>query len=65
MNSRRIAAEDIAPSGPVSLYGQYYERISEYVQSTLTVTARAIEKQDAAGNTEQATIRYPWTLFTL
>ena len=37
------AMEDITPEGPVSLWGQYYERISEYVQSPLTVTALAIE----------------------
>ncbi|HRP55470.1 hypothetical protein [Agriterribacter sp.] len=48
------AAEDITPDGPVSLYGQYYERISEYVQSRLTVTACAIEKTTAGGRSEQA-----------
>lgn len=48
------ATEDITPSGPVSLYGQYYERISLHVQSALTVTACAIEKKDTAGNAEQA-----------
>ena len=48
------ATEDITPSDPVSLYGQYYERISLYVQSALTITACAIEKKDAAGNAEQA-----------
>jgi hypothetical protein len=37
------AMEDITPEGPVSLWGQYYERISEYVQSPLKVTALAIE----------------------
>jgi hypothetical protein len=37
------AMEDITPEGPVSLWGQYYERISEYVQSPLTTTALAIE----------------------
>ena len=48
------ASEDITPSGPVSLYGQYYERISSYVQSALTVTACAIEKKEAAGSAAQA-----------
>src|SRR5690554_3710289 len=47
------ATEDITPEGPVSLQGQYYERISEYVQSSLIVTALAIESVDE-GNTEQA-----------
>lgn len=37
------AMEDITPEGPVSLWGQYYERISEYVQTPLTVTALALE----------------------
>lgn len=37
------ATENITPEGPVSLWGQYYERISEYVQTPLTVTALAIE----------------------
>lgn len=47
------ASEDITPEGPVSLQGQYYERISEYVQSPLIATALAIESVDE-GNTEQA-----------
>ena len=47
------AMEDITPDGPVSLYGQYYERMSKYVQSSLTATALAIESIDE-GNTEQA-----------
>ena len=47
------ASEDITPDGPVSLQGQYYERISEYVQSPLTATALAIESVDE-GNKEQA-----------
>ena len=29
------AAEDVTPEVPVSLYGEYYEWISEYVQSRL------------------------------
>lgn len=37
------AMEDITPKGQPSLYGQYYERISEYVQSPLKATAFAIE----------------------
>ncbi|MGI6574075.1 MAG: hypothetical protein ACOX19_11950 [Fermentimonas sp.] len=47
------ATEDITPEGPVSLQGQYYERISEYVQSPLMVTALAIESA-GRGDTEQA-----------
>ncbi|MCK9412494.1 MAG: hypothetical protein M0Q53_09355 [Prolixibacteraceae bacterium] len=48
------AIEDITPDGPASLYGQYYERISTYVQSPLKVTACAIESSDENGNKEQA-----------
>jgi hypothetical protein len=48
------AMEDITPDGPVSLYGQYYERISTYVQSPLKVTACAIESEDEKGSKEQA-----------
>jgi len=48
------AMEDITPDGPVSLRGQYYERISEYVQSTLKATALAIESVDENGGKEQA-----------
>lgn len=47
------AMEDITPEGPVSLQGQYYERISEYVQSPLMATAMAIESV-AGGQNEQA-----------
>ena len=46
--------EDITPDGPASLFGQYYERISTYVQSPLKVTACAIESTDEKGNKEQA-----------
>ncbi len=48
------AIEDVTPEGPVSLRGQYYERISEYVQSPLNVTALAIESSNESGNNEQA-----------
>lgn len=51
------ATEDITPSGDASLFGQYYERISTYVESPLTVTACAIESVDdktAGKTTEQA-----------
>lgn len=48
------AIEDITPTGPASLFGQYYERISEYVQSPLKVTACAIESADENGGKEQA-----------
>ncbi len=47
------AMEDITPDGPVSLRGQYYERISEYVQSPLKATALAIESVDENGQKEQ------------
>lgn len=48
------AIEDITLDGPVSLTGQYYERISTHVQSPLKVTACAIESIDENGNKEQA-----------
>lgn len=56
MNGLRIgwAMDDITPEGPVSLWGQYYERISEYIQSPLKVTAFAIESINAHGINEQA-----------
>ncbi len=47
------AMEDITPKGPVSLKGQYYERISKYVQSPLKATAVAIEQTDSMGNVVQ------------
>lgn len=48
------AIEDITPEGPASMFGQYYERKSTYVQSPLKVTACAIESVDESGNKEQA-----------
>jgi hypothetical protein len=48
------AIEDITPNGPVSLQGQFYERISEYVQSPLMATALAIEYSDGKDIKEQA-----------
>lgn len=48
------AVEDITPVGSVSLFGQYYERISEYVESQLEITACAIESVDENGSYEQA-----------
>lgn len=48
------AIEDITPEGPVSLYGQYYERFSEYVESPLNIIAFAIEKRDKDEMKEQA-----------
>jgi hypothetical protein len=48
------AMEDITPDGPASLSGQYYERISTYVQSPLKSTACAIESTDENGNKDQA-----------
>jgi hypothetical protein len=55
-NGLRIgwAMRDITPEGPVSLWGQYYERISAYVQSPLKATAFAIESINADGINEQA-----------
>ena len=48
------ATGDITPDGPISMFGQYYNRISTYVQSALKVTAFAIESIDMKGNKEQA-----------
>lgn len=48
------AMEDITPEGPVSLRGQYYERMSEYVQSSLKATALAMESVSEDGRKEQA-----------
>jgi hypothetical protein len=48
------AIEDITPDGPTSMLGQYYERISTYVQSPLIVTACTIESMDKKRNKEQA-----------
>ncbi len=44
------AMEDITPKDPVSLWGQYYERISEYVQTPLTATAVAVESSTHHSN---------------
>jgi hypothetical protein len=48
------ATEDITPTGPASLFGQYYERVSQYVQSPLTVTACAMESVCENGEKDQA-----------
>jgi hypothetical protein len=58
------AMEDITPEGPVSLYGQYYERISEYVQSPLKVTAFAVEAVND-GRKEQAIMVSMDLIYTL
>ena len=47
------AIEDITPDGPVELKGQYYSRISEYVQSPLKATGLAIESTDESGKKQQ------------
>lgn len=43
------AMASITPKGAVRLRGQFYERISRYVQSDLTVTVLALETRDDAG----------------
>ncbi|MGH2643136.1 MAG: hypothetical protein ACRDE2_04250, partial [Chitinophagaceae bacterium] len=48
------ATEDVTPIGRVPLAGQYYERISQYVQSPLLVTACAIESINKNGEKDQA-----------
>lgn len=59
------AMEDITPEGPASLYGQYYERISEYVQSPLKVTAFAVETANEKGQKEQAIMVSMDLIYTL
>ncbi len=59
------ATENVTPSWPVSLYGQYYDRISAYVQSDLTVTACIIEQIKADGTTEQAVLVSMDVIFAL
>lgn len=48
------AIDDITPDGPISMFGQYYNRMSTYIQSPLKVTACAIESTDEKGKKEQA-----------
>ncbi len=48
------SCKDITPDKPVSLQGQYYQRISHYVQSPLKVTALALETRAGNGKSEQA-----------
>ncbi|TZF86255.1 hypothetical protein FW774_04195 (plasmid) [Pedobacter sp. BS3] len=45
---------DITPERAVPLFGQYYERLSKYVQSNLTATALALESIAVDGAKEQA-----------
>ena len=45
---------DFTPQGKVILWGQYYDRVSQYVESPLMVTACAIEGNNADGSKEQA-----------
>ena len=40
------AEVDITPSEKISLAGQFYERVSNVVESPLTVTAFAVESGD-------------------
>ena len=40
------AEESLVPDKKISLAGQFYERISEYVESEITVTAMAVEAGD-------------------
>ena len=37
------AEESIVPEKKVSLFGQFYERISDYVESQISVTAMAVQ----------------------
>jgi hypothetical protein len=59
------AIEDITPEGPVSLYGQYYERLSEYVESPLKIIAFAIEKREKNEVKEQAIMVSMDLIYTL
>ena len=40
------AEESIVPDKKVSLEGQFFERISEYVESEISATAMAVETED-------------------
>ena len=42
------AEESIVPDKKVDLAGQFFERISEYVESEITVTAMAVQSGDEA-----------------
>src|SRR5690606_19375978 len=48
------ASADITPAGPAIRYGQFYDRLSRYVQSPLTVTVCAIESIYGDEEREQA-----------
>lgn len=50
------ATEDVTPSEPVFLRGQFHARIATEVHDLLTVTALAIESVQPDGGTEQAVI---------
>lgn len=47
------AQENITPLGEAILYGQFYDRVSQYVQSPITVTAFAIESVGENGEKDQ------------
>ncbi len=47
------SCKDITPDRPVSLQGQYYQRISQYVQSPLKVTALALESRTETERTNR------------
>ncbi|CAL1517211.1 hypothetical protein [Chitinophaga sp. MM2321] len=48
------AMEDITPLGPAVLFGQYYDRLAQYIESPLTATACAFERVAENGVKEQA-----------
>jgi hypothetical protein len=50
------SSRDITPSEPVKLQGQFYERISEYVNDPITATALAIESREGEVVTDQLII---------
>ena len=53
--------KDITPDKPVSLRGQFYKRVSEYVQSPITVTVLAVEngaEQLIIGSCDLCSISY-------
>lgn len=41
------AEESLVPEKKVSLAGQFYERISDYVESPISVTACAVQSTDS------------------
>lgn len=48
------ASVNITPEKPVQMFGQFYERVSEYVRDPVTATALALDSVDETGAGDQA-----------